>query len=634
MFLGLYYFCQPQSYRQSYRRIYAFILGCLLSLLIPPLYALTNETLPLKNSTYAGCGIPQSEEPPTNRRVKEQQISTAKRNIVVGILAPYGEQVAEKEWCPWITALNDALPMLHFILKPLQIHNIEREVASGDLDLLLSHQGTFINLDAQYPIRAMASLKKNVHLEDDTPKIGSAIWVRQESPIHTLSDLKNRTVHAVSPQALGGFLLAYYEIMQYDPTLQRSIDFQYHGFPIERLFQYLTDDKPDSKQTAIIVPACLYERLERQGLLPTAQLRLIHPITLPDFPCQTSSELMPSWSLGALSSLDDTTAKMIQATLFNLKSPNLPIWQLPYTLTDITQLTYELKRFENHETLWDTLIRLADTYKIWLFLLIIVLLMLLVNHLWLSYAVTKRGKALEQAYQQMHHYEAMLSKADRMNILGEMASGIGHELKQPLSTIRNYAEGSMLILQKEPDESQARSLLLPLQKISEQVTQCHHIINNLRTWAKPKAEITQETIILKHFLEQIIEITRLRVQDKAEISIDVPEHFTINSTPSILEQVIANCLMNSAQAGATELAIRLKIYPNYIKLFISDNGPGFTAEELSSPFVPFRTSKQDGLGLGLVICQRLIENLNGKMRIANRKDGHQGAVVRLILPRS
>src|SRR5699024_4375149 len=136
----------------------------------------------------------------------------------------------------------------------------------------------------------------------------------------------------------------------------------------------------------------------------------------------------------------------------------------------------------------------------------------------LTYAATKRRKQLDLAYKMMHDYEAMLSKADRMNILGEMASGIGHELNQPLSTIRNYAEGSIMILKKEND---AHPLLMPMQKINEQVSQCHSIIKNLRSWAKPKESSIRESINLKPFLERIIEITRLRMRNNIEIIVNV-----------------------------------------------------------------------------------------------------------------
>lgn len=548
------------------------------------------------------------------------------KRITIGVLAPYGDAVAEREWCAWIQSLNNALPELHFILKPLQINNIEAEVNSGAIDLLLSHQGVFVNLQTDIPVRWVASLEENIHLEDTNAKIGSSIWVNNESEIQSLQDLQGKNVGAVSTKALGGFLLAYHEIMQNAPELRKNIHFQYHGFPIETLFNELANNKND----AIIVPACLYERLERQDILPDGDFRLINPKNVAGFDCQTSTNLLPSWSLAALDSLDSHIAKNIQAELFKTTDPNLPTWQLPFTLAEISQLTYDVKIFEGRETLFETLFRLAVTNKIWLLLFALFLLILLINHLWLTYAATKRRKQLDLAYKMMHDYEAMLSKADRMNILGEMASGIGHELNQPLSTIRNYAEGSIMILKKEND---AHPLLMPMQKINEQVSQCHSIIKNLRSWAKPKESSIRESINLKPFLERIIEITRLRMRNNIEIIVNVPDEFYIVLTPSILEQVIANCLMNSVQAGATQIEIRLKIYPEYVKLFLFDNGPGFDRVELNAPFVPFRTSKEDGLGLGLVICQRLIESLDGKLRIANRKDGKQGAAVRLILSR-
>ena len=189
----------------------------------------------------------------------------------------------------------------------------------------------------------------------------------------------------------------------------------------------------------------------------------------------------------------------------------------------------------------------------------------------------------------------------------------------------------MVILKKTEDN---HPLHKPLQKISEQVTQCHNIIKNLRSWAKPKESSVKEDVNLKQFLERIIEMTRLRIQDKVKIFVDIPDNFHIVTVPSILEQVFANCLMNSAQAGATTIDIEIKIYPDYIKLFLFDNGSGFKPHEIDAPFVPFRTSKIDGLGLGLVICQRLIESMQGKLRIANRNDGQKGAAVRLILSRN
>src|SRR5699024_4732499 len=157
----------------------------------------------------------------------------------------------------------------------------------------------------------------------------------------------------------------------------KNIHFQYHGFPIETLFNELANNKND----AIIVPACLYERLERQDILPDGDFRLINPKNVAGFDCQTSTNLLPSWSLAALDSLDSHIAKNIQAELFKTTDPNLPTWQLPFTLTEISQLTYDVKIFEGRETLFETLFRLAVTNNIWLLLFALFLLILLINHL-------------------------------------------------------------------------------------------------------------------------------------------------------------------------------------------------------------------------------------------------------------
>lgn len=98
----------------------------------------------------------------------------------------------------------------------------------------------------------------------------------------------------------------------------------------------------------------------------------------------------------------------------------------------------------------------------------------------------------------------------------------------------------------------------------------------------------------------------------------------------MLEQIICNCLLNAIQANATEVEILVNIKQTQVQIHINDNGQGFSETELAFPFVPFRTSKANGLGLGLVLCQRLIQQAGGEIRLANNEP--QGASVRLNLP--
>ncbi len=551
-----------------------------------------------------------------------------KARITVGILAPYGAAAADNEWGPWIEMLNQAFPNKHFELLPLHLGQIQEMADNDGLDLLLTHHASFLQLNTKAPLRWIASLKGNVHLQESDAKIGSAIWVDQKSEIKELNDLKGKRISAVGPKALGGFLLGYKEIIDAGIALE-ELDLHYVGYPIEQLFTLLKEGKSD----AIIVPACLYERLLRREEFSPHDFRLINEAPN-GIACKSSTPLMPSWSLAAFSSVDENLAKAIQSTLFapplsKELVKDLPQWQLPLTLAEVSRLLQEITYYQEKEGLLETLKRLASEHKLGLTILLLLLFIMGIDHLWVRYAARKRERQLEAAFQTLHEYERMLAQADRMNILGEMASGIGHELNQPLSTIRNYAEGSAYALSKENSE---HPLLPPLHKIAEQVAHCHEIIKNLKTWAKAPTSQEFEVVNLAQFLKRIIEVTRLQTQKKVSIKIDVPENYEIPLLKSVLEQVLTNCLLNSVQAGATEITIWAKPYPEYLKLFIIDNGPGFAKEQLDAPFVPFRTTKKEGLGLGLVICQRLIHNLNGKLRIDNRKDAQCGAAVRLILP--
>lgn len=613
------------SYPHSWSSSHPFVIGLRPLLSLFSLFLLTFYLFTLPTVSWA-------EEPSNSPHAHPREESTlkhgqeAKEVVSVGILAPYGSAAADEEWGPWIHALNHAFPHKHFALLPLHLGQIQEMADRDELDLLLTHHASFVQLNTKAPLKWIASLKGNVHLSETDAKIGSAIWVNQRSDIQNLLDLKERRISAVGPKALGGFLLAYRLLVEAGLEVNRDLKVEYRGYPIERLFTDLTLGRSE----AIIVPACLYERLLRRGMITAGAFRIIHE-TPNDIGCKSSTELMPSWSLAAFSSIDDAFARDIQAELFRAENGNngLPSWQLPFTLTEVSRLLQTITFYEEQESLFETLKRLAIAYKTWLFGLFLLFIFMTLNHLWVRHAARKRERQLEAAYHKLHDYERMLAQADRMNILGEMASGIGHELNQPLSTIRNYAEGSAYALKKENPN---HTLLSPLEKISDQVSQCHDIIKNLKAWAKPPKVWELEVVNLARFLEQIIEITRLQTNKKVSIVIDVPPEYKIPIVKSVLEQVLTNCLLNSVQAGSTEIRIVAKPYPEYLKLFIVDNGPGFIQEQLESPFVPFRTTKKEGLGLGLVICQRLIANLNGKMRIDNRKDSECGAAVRLILP--
>lgn len=115
--------------------------------------------------------------------------------------------------------------------------------------------------------------------------------------------------------------------------------------------------------------------------------------------------------------------------------------------------------------------------------LFFVLLLLVLNYLWISFQIHRKSKALQQAYRETRHYEQQLVQADRLSILGEMSTGIAHEINQPLSAIRMYVEGVKYHLAQLPAEKNTVEIL---DKVLQQVDRSADIIRNLMNWAKGK----------------------------------------------------------------------------------------------------------------------------------------------------
>ncbi|WP_241761984.1 ATP-binding protein [Mannheimia granulomatis] len=93
--------------------------------------------------------------------------------------------------------------------------------------------------------------------------------------------------------------------------------------------------------------------------------------------------------------------------------------------------------------------------------------------------------------------------------------------------------------------------------------------------------------------------------------------------------MLTNCLLNALQTGASEIAIRLLPEENSLAIEIEDNGGGFSEAQLAFPFAPFRSDKPYGLGLGLLLCQRLMQSIGGDIALSN---GEDGAKVVLTIP--
>ncbi|MGB3425798.1 MAG: PhnD/SsuA/transferrin family substrate-binding protein [Castellaniella sp.] len=557
----------------------------------------------------------------------------------VGILAPRGPETALRVWAGWRDWLERRFPDERFDLVPLVPDRALQPGALDRLDFLLANPVQFGALDPGRSVRWLATLRPSGRADlRFLEQIGSAIWTR-EGGADSLAGLRGRRVGAVDPTALGGYLLGV-ELLDRE-GLAPGLDYVpvFSGFPAERPLLQLLAGQVD----AAIVPLCLYEELRDAGRLGGTSLRLLRPAAdaavnpgaaadsgSPS--CAASTRALPGWSLAALDTVPDALATALgRALLDEPPSADLPRWSLPVSAADVEQRLRRIDFVSGDRGVWVQARRLLAHYWPWLAGLAALALWLLGNSLWLARVARRQRRRLRQAHEQLHAYEQALARADRAASLEEMAAGIAHEVKQPLSSILQYAEAAAWRLKAESPDS---SLLPIVQRIRDEVLRCDRAIANLRGWTRPKpAAPVGERRALGALVQQVIEMVRLQAgRQGVLIESSMPAALAPRPVSSAFEQALVNVLNNAVQSGTGLVRVQAQACPGGARIEVIDDGPGFEEAHLRFPFVPFRTTRRDGLGLGLLIAQRIMLSLRGRIHLDRRADGRPGALVALDVP--
>jgi len=240
----------------------------------------------------------------------------------------------------------------------------------------------------------------------------------------------------------------------------------------------------------------------------------------------------------------------------------------------------------------------------------------------------------EQAQQELVHAQDDLVQAGKLSALGTMSASISHELSQPLAAIRSYADNAGVLLdhQRYPE---ARD---NLQLISQLTKRMASIIGHLKAFARRDRQ-APESVALQPALEDALALLANRRRSlEVELIRDLPDAtLWVQAGETRLRQVLGNLLANALDSLADRAPPRRlwlsaqTLDDRRIALTLRDNGPGFSAEALERAREPFYTTKTTarGLGLGLAICDSLVNALGGELLLANQPGG--GALVTLNL---
>ncbi|BEN59988.1 sensor histidine kinase [Serratia marcescens] len=546
----------------------------------------------------------------------------------IGVLAMRGDAATARDWQPLIDSLNGSVGGERFRLQPLDLAQMREAVNRGSVQFVVTNPAQFVQLNSRYHLRWLASLRAANGDRATGNIIGSVILVRRDSGITTPQALMGKTVGAIDPQAFGGYLTGYKALSDAGMRPDRDFHLRFTGFPADALL-YLLRERAIQ---AAIVPVCLLEKMDREGLINPADFRplLQRPTSVP---CVSSTPLYPNWSFAALPGLDNSLVDAVARALLTAPPQSPFQWGAPVSTSEVEALLRAVNQHPEQRRLWLDIKSWLIQHQTAVGLSLAVLALLIANHIWIALLVRRRGRQLLHAGEQLRRQEQALENARQLNVLGEMASGFAHELNQPLAAIRLYAQGCLIQLRKT---DAGHPLLGPLENIDRQAQRGGETIHNLRQWVQPTAEAIDQTrwrpAVVSETAERVWTLLRLtqRYPDLKLFNNVAPSQ-TLTLPPALLEQLLANLLLNAAQAGANAVWLSAVQSERAIELHLQDNAGGMTTAGLEQAFRPFNTTKAGGMGLGLAICRRLARYGGGEIRLANRSapDSRNGLCITL-----
>lgn len=215
-----------------------------------------------------------------------------------------------------------------------------------------------------------------------------------------------------------------------------------------------------------------------------------------------------------------------------------------------------------------------------------------------------------------------LVQANRLAILGQVAAGVAHEINQPVATIRAYADNARVFL----DRKQTAPVEENLGAIATLTERIGAITDELKAFAR-KGRTAAEPVELRGVIEGALVLLRSRFAGQLDaLAIDLPPPaLMVMGNRVRLEQVLINLFQNALEAleGRNDARVDVSVEETGggVTVSVSDNGPGIPAEILRSLFTPFNTSKEKGLGLGLVISKDIVADYGGRIEVASRDSG-------------
>ena len=223
--------------------------------------------------------------------------------------------------------------------------------------------------------------------------------------------------------------------------------------------------------------------------------------------------------------------------------------------------------------------------------------------------------------------EEAVERSRRHAALGQMAAGIAHEVRNPLGTLRGFAQYFSRMESKDTKVQEYADLMVG------EVDRLNRTVSALLQFSRPR-EPELKPFNLRTLLKRAVTMIQADADhQQVKIGLQLPDApLELIADPDLLQQVLLNLLQNSlgASSAGDHITLSASSRESVIELTVRDSGKGLSAEDTAKMFDPFYTTKKDGTGLGLAVVQQIVEQHNGQIKVESQED--HGTCITVSLP--
>ena len=240
-----------------------------------------------------------------------------------------------------------------------------------------------------------------------------------------------------------------------------------------------------------------------------------------------------------------------------------------------------------------------------------------------------KNRELSNSYDTLRRTQHELVKNERLAALGEMAATVAHEIRNPLTSIRGFAQR----IARRPDAQADERMVHYTGIIIEEVDRLNEFIKDVLDFAR-HVKPAFEKVNLNKILGDIVDLIGEDLQGSEIMlvpALDMELRETVVDS-SLIKQMLLNVVQNARQALGNKgvITLRTQNAGAYVRIRVADNGAGIPREELKKIWSPFYTTKTQGTGLGLALVQRIVDDHRGRITIRSRVG--MGTIVDIFIP--